>query len=642
MGTESVPVSFRSPASFRPHAPSDLLPLTDRDIEARAIESLLPATPPPLVEVSGRVGVGKTALVQRLDGTLYIDAVGLNFHALLQRLYERVCASEVAYVPSVDRLRALFSHWRMPIVIDGFEGNIREWYTILDVLKSVTVVYTTREPLHLHPSVMELRLAGLRPNGARELFERSFGASIVDDGDAMEFVNVVLEGNPLLIGHAGALARAGALSTLHAPEPLAALTFNSMTISEQQVFGTIAGFEATRPDRAMVEAVSATARANGVIDALIARHIVQTDGECVWISPLMRPILSAIPSLVRYDVVFEYIDMLLSQPKLPPSVTDNPKPIILMLRYVATKGRYEQVVRNARTLVNALLLAGRLEEAKETCELLRSVVNETCDKHLQAWIQHQTGTLSALSGDHESAITWLESAEALRARMGDRTMRAYSHKNVALLRGRASRKGKKAGIARDITVLSWAIGLVVLGAVEHVVGWPPSMMYKAPPHAPARAHAHRQAALTATPRSAVVAPVVHTQVSQDWQTPQLEHPSPPRHQPTPHPAVKAFTGVPRIARFTSSAKSVVAGGFTALCFRLAGATSAFLQPIGKVSAAHPACVRDAPHANTYYTLYAYNQNGMSSASVYVDVLPVETSSKHMMQARNEPGETRVP
>ena len=290
---KNVPASPRRLALPALPALADLPPLLDREIELAAIQSLLRVAPPSVVEVSGRAGVGKTALVRSLSDALYIDAAGLSYRAFLQCLYERAFQADVVCSPSIDRLRVLFSVWKTPVVIDGFEGTPRELHTILDILKRVPVVYTTIDPLHLDSSVAELRLAGLRPEAARELFERCFGASIADDADAAEFVNVVLEGNPLLIGHAAALARAGALVTLQGPEPLAALTFNTMTIGEQQMFAAIVSFGGARPDRAMLETVSEVAHASAVVNALLARRILQTDGDRVWISPLMRPVLSA-------------------------------------------------------------------------------------------------------------------------------------------------------------------------------------------------------------------------------------------------------------------------------------------------------------------------------------------------------------
>jgi hypothetical protein len=616
MSPGAVEIRLRLVPESSPQSFFDLVPLLDRDIELAAVQSLLQTSPPPVVEVSGRVGVGKTALVRRLSGVLYIDAVGLDYRMLLQRLYERACDADIAYVPTIERLRIVFAQWRIPIVIDGFEGSAGELYTILDVLKSATVVYTTKEPMHLDPSVMGLRLTGLRPHAARELFERSFGVSIVDDVDALEFVNIVLEGNPLLIGHAGALARAGALSALHGPESLAALTFNNMSISEQQIFGTIAAFEGSRPDRTMIESVSGVTSVCAVLDVLIARHIVQTDGDCVWVSPLMHSILSAIPALARYDIIFEYLDLVLSESGLPRTVTQNPKPFLVMLARLVAKGRHEQVVRNGRTLVNALLLAGRVVEAREACEMVRLALDETYDPPLQAWVQHQLGTLSALSGDSGDAITRLESAEELRGRIGENMTKLYSRKNAALLRGKhAVRSGKRKGwIVRDITVLSWAMLLVMFGALYQVFDWFPAHMHN-PAHAHVLTHWNRHTVLTAAslqvPHQIVALPMGLIARSQ------------PPSMRALRPVMSRFIGVPRIAKFSSSTKSLVIGGATALCFNLTGATSAFLQPIGKINIKHAGCVSDTPRVNTYYTLYAYNRNGMTSASVYVDVLTRE-------------------
>jgi hypothetical protein len=91
---------------------------------------------------------------------------------------------------------------------------------------------------------------------------------------------------------------------------------------------------------------------------------------------------------------------------------------------------------------------------------------------MQSWAQHQLGTLSAFSGELQDGLSWLESAELLRDRMGDAAGRLHSKKNAALLRkAPISKKGKKkTGIVWDLTLMSWAMGLIVFVAMSHAFG----------------------------------------------------------------------------------------------------------------------------------------------------------------------------
>jgi hypothetical protein len=646
-GTGNGPVATRRLSM--PTLPSlpDSPALLDRDIELAAVQALLHASPPPIVEISGRVGVGKTALVRCLTGVLYIDAAGLRYRAFLQHLYERAFHADIAFSPSVEFLRELFSAWDMPVVIDGFEGTAAELHTILDILKRVPVVYTTIEPIRLDPSVAELRLSGLRPDAARELFERSFGASIADDPEAMEFVNIVLEGNPLLIGHAAALARAGALVTLQAPEPLAALTFSNMTIGEQQIFAVIAAFGSARPDRAVVEAVSEVLRASSVINALISRRILQTDGDHVWISPLMRPMLSAGLGLIRYEVMFRYADAVLSQASIPQSIIDNARPMLVMLRLAEAKGYHGQVARNARVLADAFLLGGKIDAAREACELVRVAGNEVFDSEMQAWAQHQIGTLSVLGGDVDEGFKWLQSAELLRDHMGDVAGKLHSQNNAALLRKTPGKKvgKKKVRVVWDVAMISWAVGLSAIVALGEAFGLssPPSLKAT---HAHKHSHSHMGYSHMQASRKGsipIASAVKHVELAAVIAPPiklaAAAHAIVRRHQPVTH-AMKSISSVPRVARFTASAHEITVGASTALCFKLSNATSAFLEPVGKINA-HSGCVSDAPRMNTYYTLYAYNQNGMASASVYVDVQP-PPARRALPPAQHQPDGLRVP
>lgn len=637
-GTGAGPVPTRRLSL--PALPSlpDYPSLLDRDIELAAVQALLQTTPPPIVEISGRVGVGKTALVRCLTNVLYIDAAGMRYRVFLQHLYERAFHSNIAFSPSVDFLRGLFSSWETPVVIDGFEGTTRELHTILDILKNVPVVYTTTDAIRLDPCVAELRLSGLRPDAARELFERSFGASIADDPDAMEFVNIVLEGNPLLVGHAAALARAGALVTLQAPEPLAALTFNNMTIGEQQIYATIAVFGKGRPDRAIVETVSEVLGANTVINALLTRRILQTDGDHVWISPLMHPMLSAGSALIRYEAMFRYVDAVLSQGNIPRNVIENAQSFLVMLRLAETKGYYGQVARNARTLADGLLLDGKIDEACQACELVRSAGNEVFDSAMQGWAQHQLGTLSVLSGNVVDGLLWLESAELLRDHMGDVAGKLHSQRNASILRKTPnSTKGKKnVRVLWDITMISWAIGLSAIVAIGQAFGLSSAPIPKVM-HALAHARVHSHAAFS-TVQAHVVLPVFIAPPQKVVAAARINVVV-PLNTTVSHHDVKSNSIIPHVTRFTTSSRHVAAGAFTALCYKISNATSAFLEPVGKINA-HSGCVSDAPRINTNYTLYAYNQNGMASASVFVDVL--QSHVRREPPPEEQPHELRIP
>lgn len=493
LGTHDLP---RSKPRALPEGRWDLPTLLDFDIEQAALQSLLRSGTPPVIEVSGPLGSGKTALVQRIPGALYIDAGGLGYRAFLQRLYERAFSTDVVYLPSVDALHAAFERWRTPIVIDDFEGSISELHETLEILERVPVIYTTVEPLEIEPTA-EFRLSGLRPDTAYKLFEHYYGNSIAGEHAIMELVSIYLEGNPLMIAQAGAIARAKGLAVLQGPGPLAATIFNSMTIGEQQILATIAGYKGARPDRKTVEVVSGIRAASGTINSLLARHAIETDGERLWLSPLVSyPVEAVLPSLIRYDAMFAYADSVLSQGEVPRSVVENPAPFVFTLRLALSRGCYAQAARNGRVLGDALLLAGSIDAAREVCELVREASSEVGDQVVRAWAQHQTGVLAALMGNREEAVSYLKSAVLLRERIGDTQGKLCSEKNLALLPGERIRRRKKRSLIGlgDLITIVCAMALAAVAALGYMGDWHTQRVPR-PPHA-LKAHAENLAGFT--------------------------------------------------------------------------------------------------------------------------------------------------
>jgi len=342
--------------------------------------------------------------------------------------------------------------------------------------------------------------------------------------------------------------------------------------------------------------------------------------------------------------MFRYADVLLSKGNIPRSVVENAQPFLVMLGLAQTKGYHGQVARNARALADALLLGGKVDETRQACELVRLAGNEMFDSAMQAWAQHQLGTLSVLSGDVADGLLWLESAELLRDHMGDVAGKLHSQRNALILRKTpGSAKGKKnVRVVWDITMISWAIGLSAIVAIGQAFGLSSAPVPKAMhAHGYARVHlntqAHSHTALS-TVQAHVALPVLLVPPKKIIAAARINVVV-PLTPPVSHHYVKSNSTIPSVARFTTSSRHVAAGAFTALCYKISNATSAFLEPVGKINA-HSGCVSDAPRINTYYTLYAYNQNGMASASVFVGVL--QSPVRREPPSEEQPHELRIP
>jgi hypothetical protein len=76
---------------------------------------------------------------------------------------------------------------------------------------------------------------------------------------------------------------------------------------------------------------------------------------------------------------------------------------------------------------------------------------------------------------------------------------------------------------------------------------------------------------------------------------------------------------PRILHFTTTTRHLIEGQYTQLCFSLVHATSAVLEPLGRLSSTHSGCLYVSPRIDTYYTLYARNGIGVVSRTIHVAV-----------------------
>ncbi|HEY0798840.1 MAG TPA: ATP-binding protein [Candidatus Baltobacteraceae bacterium] len=644
----------RQPSS-RPREVGPVLegpPLLDCDIELAALQSLLSSPTPCVVMVCGPNGCGKTALVRRVPDALYVDAAGLSVASVLQRIYGLAFVNDPTSVPTAEQLASLLAKNPVPIIIDDFTRSLDDLRSLVETISAVSVVYTSVDPVLISPSVAELRLTGLREGAARELFERVQGAPIADGDPILAVLVGTFEGNPLLISQAAALARADKVVGVQNVPALAASIFNAMTIGEQQIFATIAAFNGARPDRATVEAVSGVANASGVINALVARSAIESDGARFWISPLMYSTTAVAPSLMHYDALFDFIEKMLAQDPVPADVLANPGPYLVGMRIALTKGRHPAVMEYARKLSDALLLSGDVAGAREAAELVREAANELRDQTMQGWAAHQLGTFSAFTGDRADAVSWLETAVTRRERLGDQAGKEYSLENLAIVCGEPSpkkRRGKKGfTFGRDLVLLAVVVvAAMAAAAVAYLLLRHQQEIARERPHHVAH-HPARVVAMqhptAAVQTSALAVPPKVQSVSTSSPVPtrasKPAEPRPTKPRPTklrstkPRPAAHAAPSpalqpkprvvavqpaAPRIVRFTASKATLVAGQRTSLCYDVRDAAHAAIDGIGTL-AGSAGCVGVNPHRSTRYVLTALGHGERTVASAAISVV----------------------
>ncbi len=452
--------------------PSGVEPLPAYALEFGSLRSLLHARPPRVVEVSGPRGIGKTVFLRQVPDAMYVDVRGLSPGAALQRIFESAFKCKVPYAPDAARVRELLKRAK-PVLLDGFTGSNDELRALLAALDGLPLAYSTVEPRELGAAIAQIRLQGVPPNIAAELFERRFQGSQVALAGTVDLVVEIVGGNPMLIQQAAMLARSGRLNLLKNAGSVPATIFNTMGMREQQVFAVVAGFRGARPDRAAVIAVAGVPDAAEIIESLIARCALETDGEHLWIPSVMDSTSNVTSRMLRPDAMLDYVHAVLAQEHLPHSVILNPWPLVEALRLGLSIGRHDRVLDGGRAFADALLLAAQADVARQVCEIVRKAAVEMRDQSTEAWAEHQSGTLGAIldfigAVPRETMLATLQAAVSRRELMGEEEAALVSAENLALLQGRP-RAQRTSSIADMLSPLRrTAVTAIAVGALAAV------------------------------------------------------------------------------------------------------------------------------------------------------------------------------
>jgi hypothetical protein len=125
-------------------------------------------------------------------------------------------------------------------------------------------------------------------------------------------------------------------------------------------------------------------------------------------------------------------------------------------------GRYEDELRVLRALYRATVLTLRWVALVEVLRRAFSTACAYADTHATAWVAHELGTLSVVTGDRERGVRLLERAQSMRREAGDeRGLEATDH-NLGLAtttRAAALRLFRR---PRSLVVLLSAVAAIVL------------------------------------------------------------------------------------------------------------------------------------------------------------------------------------
>ncbi|SEF95713.1 DNA-binding transcriptional activator of the SARP family [Nonomuraea solani] len=223
------PRSALPPADPAAHAPCllppDIADFTGRERETADLSRILLAsegTAVPVAAVSGRGGVGKTALVVHVghrlrdrfpDGQLYVSLRGSGCEPLdpsdVLARFLRALGAAPADIPAnleerAERFRCLLTHRRLLVIVDD-AADAAQIEPLLPGVASCGVLVTARRRLTPLAGAQEVRLDVLDPEPAVELLARIVGGERVAAEAGTAYELAALAGHlPLALRVAGA------------------------------------------------------------------------------------------------------------------------------------------------------------------------------------------------------------------------------------------------------------------------------------------------------------------------------------------------------------------------------------------------------------------------------------------------------
>jgi hypothetical protein len=189
--------------------------LLGRQAEIEEIFSALGTGLP--VEIIGRAGIGKTALLRSLayqpaagafaDGVIYLAARQQSSGDLQQQIFDAFYESDRIRKPTAADIRRALQDKRALILVDDVQLKREELERLLDAAPRSAFVVATREQ-RLHSEVRNLVLYGLSVEDSLQLLEREAGCPL-DEGEGRRAANLcaALNGHPQQILLAAALLR---------------------------------------------------------------------------------------------------------------------------------------------------------------------------------------------------------------------------------------------------------------------------------------------------------------------------------------------------------------------------------------------------------------------------------------------------
>jgi hypothetical protein len=451
-------VVCESPAARRVHAlpratpvvvrPRSMRGLFGRQAELDAIFSALASGLP--VEISGRPGIGKTALLRSLayhpsaasfpDGIVYVTARHQSSADLQQYIFSAFYESDEIRKPTAADIRGALQDKRVLILADDVQMKREELEQLLDAAPRSAFVVATREQ-RLYSEVRHLTLDGLAVDDAVQLLEREI-AHPLEEGERQAAANIctALHGHPHRILLAAALLRErrsffDAWANGISPETVMIESLGSIDQKQRRILLVLAAMRGVPIPAAHIAGIAELPDVESSLAGLVHRALVVAtqaghrlaDG----VGDRLRRTEDVNPSINR--AITYYTAWAERYRRDVHALLDESEALRRVQLHASNVRRWGEALRLGRILEGALVVGVRWDAWATVLEQCLLAAKATEDRAAEAWTLHQIGSRALCVGETRGARSTLSEALKLRESLGDTDGTSTTRQNLSFV-----------------------------------------------------------------------------------------------------------------------------------------------------------------------------------------------------------------
>jgi hypothetical protein len=432
--------------------PPDFPDLVGREGEVRKVNAALQSCRP--AELSGEEGLGKTSLLCYLAnhflpesfpaGVVYLPTGDQHPDDVLQSLFEAFYETTIPMKPSTVQVRRLLQGKKALIVVDDVERSRREVQTLINLVPDCTFLLAAPEG-RLSGGACRISLPPLASEAALHLIQQELERPLTgEERPAAQDLCAALKCHPLRLVQAVALVREKGLTLSEVARtvsgPAAATSLHRQLLEtlpkpDRRVLMVLAALGGTFVHAAPLEAMTQSGDIQPILEGLMQRGLVQTDGERYRLAaelaqswPPESDLASVGDQVLRY-----FTDWAADHRQEPEALFQEADALFKTLERAVRAERWPEVQSLGEALQNALALKGRWAAWGQVLAWCLQSARAASDKAAEAWALHQLGSRALCLEDYSTARSSLKQALRLREFLRDKIGAAVTRHNLSLI-----------------------------------------------------------------------------------------------------------------------------------------------------------------------------------------------------------------